>query len=120
MPALDLPLPLKLTNKCTKSVKDRVLEAQYGNGYKLTARDGLNSTVEIWELYYSPLTGADLTTVRTFLDTVSTDTWFYWTPFGETTPKKWRRVADSLKETMLNYEKLLISFTVEQQFDLGT
>lgn len=120
MTASSLPLTIYLTNKCSKSTKNRLIEVQFGNGYKQVAKDGLNSNVENWQMQYMPLTGTNLTTLRTFLNTVGCDVWFTWTPFGDTITKKWRVDKDSLKEEMLNISLIAISFSITQVFDLGT
>ena len=129
MTAPALPLTCYLTNKCKKSTKDRELKAQYGNGFAQHAPDGLNTSVDVWELIYKPLdavnitapeTSPDLTVIQDFLSTVGTSEWFTWTPFAETTSKKWRRVASTLKEEIFTFDQLIISFTIEQCFDLGT
>lgn len=120
MPAPTLPLVTKLTNESSKSTKNRIIKAQYGNGYTQTVRDGLNSDIDSWILVWMPLTGSDLASLRSFITTVGVTTWFTWTPFGESTSKKWAIVQDSIKEKLFNYDSIQISFTIEQRFDLGT
>lgn len=115
-----IALPEMLTDKCTKSRADRILKGQYGRGFKQVAKDGLNTAIDSWNLIYAPLKDADLVTVRSFIDTVNCDGIFYWTPFGESTAKKWRIVENSIKEKMWNIELIEISFTIEQDFTLGT
>lgn len=110
--------PEYLTNNCAKSQKDRVLTGQFGNGFKQVVNDGLNAKIEVWTLEYRPLFGTELTEVRAFYETVGASTVFYWTPFGETVPKKWRRVVDTYKESMFNIDLIIISLTVEQDFTL--
>ncbi len=121
MTAPALPLPTHLTSQ-SKSLppKERYLIGQFGNGFKQIASDGFNTAIEKWELYYHPMEGSELTTVLNFLDTVGCDVWFTWIPFGESIPKKWRRVPETLNKTMFNFTKLQISFTIEQAFNLGT
>ena len=121
MTAPVLPLTTHITNQSNAlSPKQRYITAQYGNGFKQIARDGFNTTVEKWEIYYHPMSGSELTTVLNFLDTIGCDVWFTWTPIGESTSKKWRVVPKTTKKTMFSFTKLQVSFTIEQAFDLGT
>ena len=121
MTAPVLPLPTHITSQSNSLPPDqRYLVAQYGNGFKQIVKDGFNTDIEKWEIYYHPMEGSELTTVLDFLNTVGCDEWFTWTPTGESTSKKWRVVPKTTKKTMFNFTKLQISFTIEQAFDLGT
>ena len=120
MSALALPLTCKITTQSTLSTVNRILLAQYGNGFKQVANDGLNNSIDTWALVYAPLEGTDLTTLLTFIDTVGTVAWFTYTPLGESTSKKWRIVKDSIKRNMLSTTKWQMNFSIEQCFDLGT
>jgi phage-related protein len=120
MTAPAMPLTIKITSNSFKGQKDRILSAQFGNGFNQVAPDGLNSIIDTWSIQYMPLRGTDLTTINTFLATVGVTTWFTWTPLGETVSKKWRIDKDSIQKKMINTSTFLISFTMTQQFDLGT
>jgi phage-related protein len=119
MTAPVLPLQLKITNQTTKTSKDRVLIAQFGNGYSQIANDGINSKVDSWQIQYAPIYGADLITLNAFLDLVGVTAWFTWIPLGEAVSKKWRIDKDSRKQTMLNINTFIFTFTITQVFDLG-
>jgi phage-related protein len=120
MTAPVLPLLGKITNESSKTSKNRILEAQFGNGYRQVAKDGINSTIDTWSLQFSPLYGTDLTTMQTFISTVGVTVWFTWTPLGESVSKKWRIDKDSIKTTLINTTKFIYSFSITQCFDLGT
>lgn len=119
MAAPVLPLTTKISLNSSKSIRNRVIEAQFGNGYRQVANDGLNSNVDSWSLQFVPLSGTDLTTMQTFLTTVGVSTWFTWTPLGESVSKKWRIDKDSIKITPINSTKFTYNFSITQCFDLG-
>jgi phage-related protein len=120
MTALTLPLINKITKTSSKTSEDRILSAQFGNGYRQVAKDGLNSEIDKWSLQFAPLTGADLTTMNDFLASVGVDVWFNWIPLGELVNKKWRIDKDSKKPRMINFTTYEINFSITQCFDLGT
>jgi phage-related protein len=119
MTALTLPLSGLLSSNSVLTSSDRELSAQFGNGYAQVAVDGFNNEIEKWYLEYIPLDGDNLITLNTFLDTVKTNQWFYWTPLGETIVKKWRRVKDTKNRKMINFETYIVTFSITQAFDLG-
>ena len=116
MTAPVLPLLTKISLNSSKSIKNRVLDAQFGNGYRQVAKDGLNSNIDNWTLQFVPLSGADLTTMQTFLTTVGVDVWFTWTPLGESVSKKWRIDKDSIRITPINTTKFTYNFSITQCF----
>jgi phage-related protein len=119
MVALTMPLANKLTKSSQKTSENRLLEARFGNGYGQVAKDGMNSEIDKWSLQFGPITGADLTTMNTFLAAVGADVWFYWTPLGESVVKKWRIDKGSKKPRMVNFTTYEINFSITQVFDLG-
>jgi phage-related protein len=120
MTAPVLPLTNRITSSSSKSTKNRILEAQFGNGYRQAANDGINSSIDTWSLQFAPLSGTNLTTMQTFLSTVGVTVWFTWTPLGESTSKKWRIDKDSVKANMINTTTYIYNFSITQCFDLGT
>jgi phage-related protein len=119
MTAPTLPLVTKILRQSSKSEKQRLIIAQFGNGYGQVAKDGLNSTIDHWDISYVPIEGTNLTTLETFLNTVGCDVWFSWIPIGETVSKKWRIDKDSKKKVMITKTRFQYSFTMTQVFDLG-
>ena len=113
-------LNCKLTVDASKSIVNRIISVQYGDGYGMTAPDGLNYHIEKWSLTAAPFTiGVDLETVRTFFNTVGAHQWFAWRPFGELTYKKFKIDKDSLKEKRINTKSFEFSFSITQDFTLG-
>ena len=114
-----LPLTTKITIESQKSQVNRLLAAQFGDGYSQVANDGLNSSIDVWEIRYAPLSGANLITIDAFLSIVKASQWFTWTPFGEVVEKKWRINKDSIKRNMISTELYMVGFQMTQVFDLG-
>lgn len=57
----------------------RVLTAQFGDGYKQTAADGINNKVQSWPLTFSG-TADEIAPIRNFLDAQQGYQAFLWTP----------------------------------------
>ena len=111
-----LPQTDRITANSRKTVKNRVLEAQFGDGYLQRVDDGVNSIIETWEIQIAPLEGDNLTQIRSFIDTVGTTVPFEWTPLGETVAKNWRIDPNSLQIQMINTSKFIYSFTMTRIF----
>jgi len=63
----------------------RVLTAQFGDGYKQTAGDGIHTEVRTWSLQFTGNAQA-ITPIRDFLRNHQGWQPFYWTPPMEATP----------------------------------
>ena len=83
-----LPLTSQLSTNSSKSTSFRTLKAQFGDGYSQRAADGLNSKVDTWSITWEHLSSSDKDTVIAVLDTVGGWDYLTWTPFGESTQKK--------------------------------
>lgn len=112
-----LPQRDRITTNSRRIITNRVMVAQYGNGYKQIAKDGINANRDQWDIQIAPLTGADLTLVQQFFDDVGTNIFFEWTPLGETIAKNWLVVPDSLSWPMISTETMLAEFQIEQVFE---
>ncbi|MDO8985797.1 phage tail protein [Cypionkella sp.] len=81
----------------TKSKRQRaarILQADFGDGYAQAGPDGINTTVENWDLSFENYPISDVTTLTAFLDAQASYKSFYWTPPNEATPKLWRQDGD--------------------------
>lgn len=58
----------------------RVLTAQFGDGYKQVAADGINNVSQTWPLSFKSKTLQDIVDIRNFLDEKQGFKAFYWTP----------------------------------------
>lgn len=99
-----MPHPEALSQNSSRSVKQRLLVAQFGDGYAQTAADGINSVFEEWSLSWENVTPSERNTITTALRQAATD-YLTWTPtqFGDSTPKRYsvvpNRTADLYTET---------------------
>jgi len=120
--ALKLSQWISIDQGSASNPTERTILSQYGDGYKQIAEDGVNARISKWDLVFVPLqdgvpAGTHYKTdMFNFIDSVGTNIWFYWTPLGETTPKKWLRVKDTFKPTPLNASAWQVAFSVEQYF----
>jgi phage-related protein len=80
--------------KSRRSKSNRVLKADFGDGYSQTSLDGVNTVEESWELSFDNYFKADIDTIVAFLDSQASYKSFYWTPPDESTPKLWRQDGD--------------------------
>lgn len=98
-------------------VNHAVRTIQYGNGYSLRIKDGINSKRQVFDLNFDHLTDADLATAKAFIDATEGYQWFYWTPpfAGHGTQIKVR--AAEYKETAIQYNDNSFRVTFTQTFD---
>lgn len=69
----------KHDSKPTGQTTLRVLTAQFGDGYKQEAADGINNKSDSWPLSFTGLS-AKITPIRDFLDALKGYQAFFWTP----------------------------------------
>ena len=112
-------LSCKLSAQSKKTVQNRILTSQFGNGYSQVTKDGINSNIDKWDLTFIPLSGAALSDANSFFDLVGSDAWFTWIPLGEIATKKFRVDKDSLQKTMINFTTYIINVKITQCFDQG-
>lgn len=120
MTAPVLPLTTQVAQSSRKTRGNRILAAQFGQGFGQFAKDGYNSQFDKWQLNFNNLNNTDRGTMNTFYETVGSDVWFTWTATGDATSKKWRIDKDTFNETPQSGALYSITFNITQQFDLGT
>lgn len=84
----------------TKTVKPRVLVAQFGDGYSQRIQNGINNITEEWSLSFNSRSIEDADSMLTFFEEHAGAIGFYWTPPGESTAKavicpEWSKSYDS-------------------------
>lgn len=89
MPSTFPNIPPDTKSKRQRSA--RILVADFGDGYAQTALDGINTTVEDWDLSFDNYSIIDVKTITDFLDAQNSYKSFYWTPPDETVAKLWRQ-----------------------------
>lgn len=108
-----LPLTDRISQSSTRTRKNRVLSASFGDGYSQEAPDGTNPQVDEWSLQFDYLTSSERSTLVTALEAVGSWGVLTWTPPGETS-KKWKVVdgwGESYTGNLSN-----ISVTLRQVF----
>ncbi|MDE1188191.1 MAG: phage tail protein [Pantoea sp.] len=89
------------------------LQAQFGDNYKQVAGVGINQDAESWNLSCNGKI-ADMATVRAFLKSHVTSSFWWVNPWGE--KKLYRVKNDSIKPSFQNGIIADIAFTFEQSF----
>lgn len=93
----------------------RTISAQFGDGYRLDAPDGINYQLDSWNLTFENLNSTDTTTVRTFFDGVGPFTQFTWTAPGDTS-KTWKMDPKGYSVTPKGGSIYTIQVTINQAF----
>jgi phage-related protein len=113
--ATALVLTDKISQGSQKKVTYRVLKAQFGNGYEQTAPDGLNYSVESWDVKYENITLADRTTLIAMLESVGSFNTISWTP-PNGTAKLYKMTQDGYTESQQSANVFSVSFSLYQVF----
>lgn len=110
-----LPLTDRISQASSRSRKNRVLSAQFGDGYSQEAPNGINSLVDSWSLTFEALNATERASLWTMLDAIGSWDYFTWTPPGDVS-KKWKVTSDGVSETPQSGDLYSISFNVKQVF----
>jgi len=70
-------------------VKPQIQRLDFGDGYSQRLGQGLNPISEDWDIILKDITTAEKDTVVIFLKEKAGAEAFYWTPIGETVPRKY-------------------------------
>lgn len=102
--------PIAPSIETTRSIKPRVLMADFGDGYTQRAPDGLNAQMETITVAWSRLKPADAATIVAFLSARAGAEAFLWTAPRDSTPKLW--IAESWERGYPNqtHESVRASF----------
>ncbi|WP_445322804.1 phage tail protein [Ramlibacter sp. AN1015] len=100
----------------TRQRVNRVLSAQFADGYSQEAPDGINPNYDVWNITYVPLNASERATVWAALDAVGASDYLTWQPPGSATSKKWKVVKDSVSETPVSGDLYTVSFQLRQVF----
>lgn len=67
------------------TVDAKVVEARFGDGYSQSSPDGLNNTLEVWNLQFKDIKDAEYVKIKNFLHQHKGSIPFQWTtPDGDT------------------------------------
>lgn len=96
-----------------ETINVSTLQAQFGDGYKQIAGNGINPSAESWALSCSGSVN-NLADVRAFLKSHVTRSFWWKNAWGET--KLYRVKSDSIAPNFVNGQFVEIAFTFEQAF----
>lgn len=89
MPTPTFTPPRAPSIETSRSMKPRVLIAEFGDGYLQRGADGINHMLERMTVTWSRLSPADAKTIVEFFAARGGVESFYWTAPRDTTPKRW-------------------------------
>jgi phage-related protein len=105
------------SRQSSKSTETRVLRADLGDGYSQRAGDGINVTKQMWTLVFPCEDSTTAIAIYSFFEDKGGSEYFYWTPFRESTPRKF--ICSSWSETFLGNSNTAITAQLEEVFDLS-
>jgi phage-related protein len=115
-----LPLPNKIIGDVTHSVKFRVIQAEFGDGYSQVAPKGLNSQYSNYSITWAPVTREEKDTIISTLNSVGAWGILTWTPCLEETQKKFRMTPDGYNFQWLGSSNVYsVSCELKQVFDIA-
>lgn len=71
-----------ISQSSSRSRKQRVIQAQFGDGYSQEVPDGINSQLDMWNIVYEAMPTSVRNDVITMLHTVGSTGQLSWTPPG--------------------------------------
>jgi phage-related protein len=110
-----MPLTTRVSQGSSRKRINRVLKAQFGDGYSQEAPDGTNSKYDEWAIAFENLDSTERTTVLTALDAVGGSDYLTWTAQGDGASKKWK-VKDGYTEIWVSGTHSTINFEIRQIF----
>ena len=99
----------------SKSTETRVLRADLGDGYTQRNGDGIQTVKQRWSLAWTCLDTTDANTLVSFFEARKGYIFFYWTPFRESTARKF--ICPTWSESFIGNSKTQISAELEEVFD---
>lgn len=117
MAVTNLPLTNKISQSSTKAIEKNILVAKFGDGYEQRTPNGLNYVRQKWSIQWENISLTDLQTIESAIATTryGADA-FLWTPFTESTQKKF--LYDAHDVQFLSGDLATVNMTITQVFDL--
>lgn len=115
---MPIAMPLssdEISESSTLKPTSIVKRAQFEDGYESVMPAGINSNIDTWTIVANPLEEDRASAVRAALNQVGSWDFITWTPFGETVPKKFRVVEESL-DISFKADYTFITFQMRQGF----
>lgn len=115
MTVIAMPLPNMITRDSEGEIEFKEIRSQFGDGYSQSSPDGLNNTLEIWNITWAPLTQAQRNTVIDALRSVGTWGTITWTPCDEVTERKFQ-LEGKIKFGRVRKGMYKVSCTIREDF----
>lgn len=109
-----LPLTDFISQGSTTKREYKTLSAQFGNGYSQDVPDGINWIRDEWTVQYEFLSPSERDTLVTVLNAVGGWDYVTWTPYGESSSKKFKVKDGFSANTTGTYWN--VSFTLRQVY----
>lgn len=107
---------LRITVEAQRSERIRTLQQQFGDGYMARRPDGINTSIEEWQVVTRPLRAADATAMEAEIRALGPG-YFRWTPPGETIEKKWVLYPVQWTRRYLSTTWSSLAFTIRRWYD---
>ena len=89
--------------------------ADLGDGYTQRAGDGIQTVKQRWDLEWTCTDTTDADTLISFFEGLEGYQYFWWTPFRESSPRKF--ICRAWSESFIGNSKTQISANIEEVFD---
>ena len=103
------------TKVSSKSTETRILIADLGDGYTQRAGDSIQTVKQRWTLEWSCKDTTSADTLIQFFEGLEGYQYFWWTPFRESSPRKF--ICRTWSEGFPGNSKTNISAALEEVFD---
>lgn len=109
-----MPLTTRIRQAASRTRKQRIQQARFGDGYSQEAPNGINSQYDEWSnVGWDNLNTTEAATVIAVLEAVGLVDYITWTPPLETTQKRFK-VVDGYQVIHLGSSLVNISFNLTQ------
>jgi len=107
---------LKIVVEAQRAERIRTLQTQYGDGYMARRPDGINTSIEEWQVVTRPLRSADADALEAEIRALGGGP-FAWTPPTESALKKWVLEPVQWNRRYLSTAWSILSFTIRRWYD---
>lgn len=108
-------LPFEPTRQSNKTVNPRFLMADLGDGYTQRSGDGIQTIVEEWSVSFVAMDTTSADTLITFFEDHEGYIMFTWTPFRQSSAKKF--ICPNWSESYLGNSLTSVQATFREVFD---
>lgn len=98
---MDLPYPEMIDASAQRVRKQRIISAQFGDGYSQEIPDGVNSILDTWSISWQNLNATERLVVVSTLDSVGSTDVLTWTPPGSSTARAFKMTNQGFTETYI-------------------